>query len=165
MSWRSYCIMFLVFALLPGCNRQVSSKETAITRIFLADKRLLDGYFSTDINRARKSLNAYLGELAMIDVPENDDARKMFYFGKAVALARLEFLIASKGERPVNLRWAISVLRRANTSYEKLTERKMAEVLIEIVRGDIRSVSWLKDFDAISSDAFAKVAQNDHVIP
>ena len=80
----------------------------------------------------------------MIDVPEDDDAKKTFYFGKAVALARLEFLIASKGERPVDLRRAISVLRRANPTYEKLPARNMAEVLIEIVRGDIQLVPWLK---------------------
>jgi len=165
LKWCSYIIIFLIFALLPGCNRQTSPKEIAITKIFLAEKRLLEGYFSADINRAQKSLNAYLGELAVIDVSEEDDAKKTYYFGRAVALARLEFLIASRGKRPVDLRWAISVLRNANRTYEKLPERKMAELLIEIVRGDIQSVPWLKDFDAISSEAFAKVAQNDQVIP
>jgi len=164
MSYCRYGIIFLALIFMPACRRETSLKDLAITRVFLTENRLLDGYFTTDIDQAQKSLNTYLVELARIDVPNDDDAKKMFYFGQAVALARLEFLIASKGEHLVDLHGAISALRLSNSSYGKLTERKMAEELIEIVRGDVGAVPWLKNFDALSLEALTKVGQTNPVM-
>jgi len=148
-------IFLIVSAFLAaGCRPAGQTDQDFILKISAAEYRLAGRYFTPDINQAESSLRSYLAETeGIVPADEASEVRHMLYSGRALALARLEFLLASKGQHIADLRNAVLVFRKATPSNAKLTDQRLAIALTGIVEGDIGQVGWLGNFEKLAADA------------
>jgi hypothetical protein len=155
----------LILAVLGviGCRPAMDKEKVLNGRLLEIEYRMQAQYLTKGPGEARAALEKYLSEVAEIRLATDDtDAIEVFHRNRALAMARLEFLIASQEGRVPDLRGAILEMRKVCEEYAALSNEKLGGNLVYIIKGDAQAVSWLHDFDALSSRAMAAIKSGKH---
>lgn len=144
----------LLCSLMAGCSGEEKSNDSIlIDRIKIAEANCYSVYFSSgNRDAAEGNLRKYLRFLD--DASTNNKmtpvAEKVLYSGRALALARLELLLAQKQKRPIYLAPAILEWRKYMAfNGEHHDDGQIKNFLVSFLRSDVPKAPWLSDYDDI----------------